>query len=60
MRTTVVGGRVVLDDRRILGFDEDAILREAQSLAEQLSERAGTRRALEERWRRQRASLVQS
>jgi 5-methylthioadenosine/S-adenosylhomocysteine deaminase len=44
VRTTVVGGRVVLDDRRIVGVDEDAILREAQTLAEQLSELAGTRR----------------
>jgi 5-methylthioadenosine/S-adenosylhomocysteine deaminase len=60
VRTTVVGGRVVLDDRRIVGVDEDAILREAQALAEQLSERAGTRRALEARWSRQRASLIQS
>ena len=41
VRTTVVGGKVVLDDRRIVGVDEDAILREAQTLAEQLSELAG-------------------
>jgi 5-methylthioadenosine/S-adenosylhomocysteine deaminase len=60
VRTTVVGGRVVLDKRRIVGVDEDAILREAQSVAEQLSELAGTRRGLEERWARQRSSVVQS
>jgi 5-methylthioadenosine/S-adenosylhomocysteine deaminase len=50
VRTTVVGGRVVLDDRRIACVDEDAILREAQTLAEQLAERAGTRARLEGRW----------
>jgi 5-methylthioadenosine/S-adenosylhomocysteine deaminase len=44
VRTTIVGGRVVLDDRRLVGVDEDAILHEAQALAEELSERAGTRR----------------
>jgi len=49
VRTTIVGGRVVLDDRRIVGVDEDAILREAQSIAEQLSRVAGTRRRLESR-----------
>jgi hypothetical protein len=54
VRTTVVGGRVVLDDRRIVGLDEAAILREAQSLAEQLSERAGTRARLKGRWTRRR------
>jgi 5-methylthioadenosine/S-adenosylhomocysteine deaminase len=50
VRTTVVGGRVVLDDRRIACVDEAAILREAQTLAEQLAERAGTRARLEGRW----------
>jgi 5-methylthioadenosine/S-adenosylhomocysteine deaminase len=59
VRTTIVGGRVVLDDRRIVGVDEDAILNEAQSLAEQLSVQAGTRGRLEERWARQRSRLVQ-
>ena len=54
MRTTVVGGKVVLDDRRIVGVDEDAILHEAQTLAEQLSELAGTRARLEGRWERKR------
>jgi len=58
VRSTIVGGRVVLDDRRIVGVDESAILREAQSLAEQLSEVAGTRSRLEGRWTRQRSSLV--
>jgi 5-methylthioadenosine/S-adenosylhomocysteine deaminase len=54
VRTTIVGGKVVLDDRRIIGVDEQAILREAQSLAEQLSERAGTRRRLAGRWTQRR------
>jgi 5-methylthioadenosine/S-adenosylhomocysteine deaminase len=54
VRSTVVGGRVVLDNRRIVGVDEDAILREAQTLAEQLSELAGTRSRLTGRWARQR------
>jgi 5-methylthioadenosine/S-adenosylhomocysteine deaminase len=56
VRTTVVGGRVVLDDRRIVGVDEAAILREAQTLAEELSELAGTRARLEGRWLQPRAS----
>jgi 5-methylthioadenosine/S-adenosylhomocysteine deaminase len=56
VRTTIVGGRVVLDDRRIVGVDEDAILAEAQALALELSERAGTRNRLEGR----RAGVVRS
>ena len=54
IRTTIVGGRVVLDDRRIVGVDEDAILREAQTLAEHLSDQSGTRSRLEGRWARRR------
>ena len=54
VRTTIVEGRVVLDEGRMVGVDEDAILREAQTLAEQLSEIAGTRRRLEGRWAKQR------
>jgi len=42
---------VVLDDRRIVGLDEAAILREAQALAEQLPELAGTRARLDDRWK---------
>jgi 5-methylthioadenosine/S-adenosylhomocysteine deaminase len=56
VRTTVVGGRVVLDDGRITGLDERAILGEAQTLAEQLSVTAGTRARLEGRWSRPRTS----
>jgi 5-methylthioadenosine/S-adenosylhomocysteine deaminase len=58
VRTTVVGGRVVLDDRRIVGVDENAILREAQTLAEQLSELAGTGTRLEGRWARRRTAAA--
>jgi 5-methylthioadenosine/S-adenosylhomocysteine deaminase len=56
VRSTIVGGRVVLDDRRIVGLDEDAILREAQTIAEELSVSAGTRARLVSRsvWARQR------
>lgn len=54
VRTTIVGGRVVLDDGRIVAVDEAAILREAQDVAVRLSEVAGTRRRLEGRWLRQR------
>jgi 5-methylthioadenosine/S-adenosylhomocysteine deaminase len=54
VRSTVVGGEVVLDNGRIVGVDETAILREAQTLAEQLSDKAGTRARLEGRWTRQR------
>jgi 5-methylthioadenosine/S-adenosylhomocysteine deaminase len=52
VHTTIVGGRVVLDARRIVGVDEDAILREAQSLAEELTVVAGTRVGIESRWMR--------
>jgi 5-methylthioadenosine/S-adenosylhomocysteine deaminase len=55
VRSTVVGGKVVLDDRRIVGVDEAAILHEAQALAEQLAELAGTRARLEGRWEQQRS-----
>ena len=58
VRTTIVGGRVVLDDRRVIGVDEEAILREAQSVAEHLSDIAGTRSRLEGRWARQRSSTL--
>jgi 5-methylthioadenosine/S-adenosylhomocysteine deaminase len=52
VRTTVVGGKVVLDDGRITGVDEQAILAEAQTLAEYLADRAGTRQQLMARWQR--------
>jgi 5-methylthioadenosine/S-adenosylhomocysteine deaminase len=58
VRTAIVGGRVALDDRRIVGVNEDAILREAQSVAEQLAQVAGTRQRLAGRWTRQRASVT--
>ncbi len=58
VRTAIVGGRVVLDDRRIVGVDEDSILREAQTLAEQLAQAAGTRQRLAGRWTRQRATVT--
>ncbi len=58
VRTTIVGGRVILDNRRIVGVDEDAILREAQTVAEQLSELAGTRNRLEGRWARARTAAA--
>ena len=58
VRTTVVGGRVVLDNRRIVGVDEDAILHEAQALAEELSALAGTRTRLDGRWSRGRTTAA--
>jgi 5-methylthioadenosine/S-adenosylhomocysteine deaminase len=58
VRTTVVGGRVVLDNGQITGVDERALLEEAQRLAEQLSERAGTRRLLDGRWNRARRPVA--
>ena len=58
VRTTIVGGRVVLDDRRIVGVNEDAILREAQTLAEHLSALAGTQPRVAERWARRRAPIA--
>jgi 5-methylthioadenosine/S-adenosylhomocysteine deaminase len=54
VHTTLVGGRVVLDNRRIVGIDEDAILDEAQKLADELSEVSGTRTRLNGRWARRR------
>jgi 5-methylthioadenosine/S-adenosylhomocysteine deaminase len=56
VRTTVVGGQVVLEDGRIVGVDENAILREAQTLAEELSITAGTRSRIGGRWMRQRTT----
>jgi 5-methylthioadenosine/S-adenosylhomocysteine deaminase len=56
VRTTIVGGRAVLDNGRITGLDEGAILREAQTVAEQLSVIAGTRARLEGRWARRRSA----
>jgi hypothetical protein len=58
VRTVIVGGRVALDERRIVGVDENAVLSEAQALAEELSEVAGTRRRLVDRWRRPRAAVT--
>ncbi len=52
VRTTVVGGRVVLDDGRITGVDERAILVEAQTLADELARLAGTRVRIDARWQR--------
>jgi 5-methylthioadenosine/S-adenosylhomocysteine deaminase len=52
VRTTVVGGRVVLDDGRITGVDERSILTEAQTLADELARRAGTRARIDARWQR--------
>jgi 5-methylthioadenosine/S-adenosylhomocysteine deaminase len=56
--TTIVGGRVVLDNGRILGVDEQAILFEAQALADQLADLAGTRQRIEGRWARSRTPSV--
>ena len=55
VRSTVVGGRVVLDEGRVVGLDEAAILREAQSLAEELADAAGTRARLQGRWTKRRS-----
>ena len=60
VRTTIVGGHVVLDEGRIVGVNEGAILTEAQTLAEQLSALAGTRRRIEGRWTRQRSAPAAS
>jgi 5-methylthioadenosine/S-adenosylhomocysteine deaminase len=58
VRTVIVGGRVVLDDRHVVGVDEGAMLREAQTLAEALAQLAGTRQRIEGRWTRRRASVT--
>ena len=54
VRTTVVGGRVVLDNGRACWLDQDGVLDEAQRLAEELAEAAGTRARLAGRWHQQR------
>src|SRR6185503_345653 len=41
VRTVIVGGQVVLEDSRIVGVDEAAILDEAQVLSDELAELAG-------------------
>jgi len=58
LAVTAVGGQVVLDNRRIVGVDEDAILHEAQALAEELSALAGTRTRLDGRWSRGRTTAA--
>ncbi|HEY3060960.1 MAG TPA: amidohydrolase [Chloroflexota bacterium] len=58
VRTVVVGGRVVLDDFRIVGVDETAILAEAQAAADELAQLAGTRARLEGRWARGRTAAI--
>jgi 5-methylthioadenosine/S-adenosylhomocysteine deaminase len=58
VHTTIVGGRVVLDNRRITGVNEDTILAEAQAVAEQLSDIAGTRQRLQGRWTRRSAPVT--
>src|SRR6185503_15409319 len=58
VRSVVVGGRVVLDDYRIVGIDEAAILSEAQAVAEELAHLAGTRARLDGRWARERTPAV--
>jgi len=58
VRTVVVGGRVVLDDFRVVGVDEAAILSEAQTVAEELARAAGTRARLDGRWTRGRTAAV--
>jgi 5-methylthioadenosine/S-adenosylhomocysteine deaminase len=55
VRTTVVGGRVVLDDGVVAGLNEKALLTEAQTLAEQLARQAGTVARLDGRWGRRRS-----
>jgi 5-methylthioadenosine/S-adenosylhomocysteine deaminase len=47
--TVVVGGKLVLENGKLPGFDEDAFLREVQERAIALSRRAGTRRIIEDR-----------
>jgi 5-methylthioadenosine/S-adenosylhomocysteine deaminase len=47
--TVVAGGKVVLENGKLPGFDEDAFLREVQERALALSRRAGTRQIVEGR-----------
>ncbi len=54
VRTTIVGGRVVLDAGQVVGVNEATILREAQGVASRLAEAAGTRSRLHGRWGRRR------
>jgi 5-methylthioadenosine/S-adenosylhomocysteine deaminase len=50
VRTTIVGGRPVLEDGRITTLDEASLLAEAQAAAEELVTLAGTRARLADRW----------
>ncbi|WP_254624672.1 hypothetical protein [Burkholderia diffusa] len=52
---TMVDGRALMDDRRVLSFDEDAILERVNEVAELMIERGGLRHLLDEpttRWGR--------
>jgi cytosine/adenosine deaminase-related metal-dependent hydrolase len=45
VRTTVVGGKVLMDDRRMLTLDEPAILAKATEYAKQIQASFGTRKS---------------
>jgi len=45
---TMVGGRVLMEDRRVLSVDEQAILERVVEVSETMLERSGLRHLLEE------------
>jgi cytosine/adenosine deaminase-related metal-dependent hydrolase len=44
VNTVIINGNIIMQDRRVLTLDEDAILKEAQERAEKIMERAGLER----------------
>jgi 5-methylthioadenosine/S-adenosylhomocysteine deaminase len=48
--TLVVNGRIIMEGRRVLTMDEEAVLKESQRVAESLVRRAGLERLSAPRW----------
>jgi 5-methylthioadenosine/S-adenosylhomocysteine deaminase len=48
--TLIVDGRIIMEERRVLTMDEEAVLKESQAVAESLVRRAGLERLSAPRW----------
>jgi len=48
--TLIVDGRIIMEERRVLTMDEEAVLKESQAVAESLVRRAGLERLTAPRW----------
>ena len=48
--TLIVDGRVIMEGRRVLTMDEEAVLKESQVVAESIARRAGLEHLADPRW----------